>query len=365
MANEYYERLSEMNPGDLADGLAMEAEFDAIAQGFSKLPTPHTGGQGFDGPVRIGDAVNSDEAVSKGQLDTAIGKAKLLAIATYGNLNAAAWSSLPSGSYLLFGTGAQLTNFPVTLTPGATYYVSVQHTIGDPTTTVYQDVIAFHSADDPNHVDRGRLMSRVGSSLATAPWRLSALKIGGVSALEPLTPAADRMPYYSGLSSAALAVLTPFARTLLDDANDSLARTTLGAYGKDSIVGPVSQVGGVPSGSIIERGSNANGEYVKFADGTLMCLGSIRLQFYSSASMSASWVLPAAHAQGIGVTVIMGQWDYQSPAPLRLNKGALATFRTTSAATTVPIRMWATGQDAFQAGDQTDLLPCQFIGRWY
>lgn len=27
------------------------------------------------------------------------------------------------------------------------------------------------------------------------------------------------------------------------------------------------------SGSIIERGSNANGEYVKFADGTLICMG--------------------------------------------------------------------------------------------
>ncbi|WP_265432315.1 hypothetical protein, partial [Aeromonas salmonicida] len=229
MANDYYDRLSEMNPGELADGLAMEAEFDAISRGFSKLPVPHIGGQGFNGPVRIGDAVNSDEAVSKGQLDTAIGKAKLLAIATYGNLNATAWSSLPSGSYLLFGTGAQLTNFPVTLTAGATYYVSVQHTIGDIATNVYQDVIAFHSVDDPNHVDRGRLMSRVGSSLATAPWRSSAFKMGGVSALESLVPTADRIPYYSGSNSAALAVLTSFARTLLDDPNDSAARATLGA----------------------------------------------------------------------------------------------------------------------------------------
>lgn len=36
-------------------------------------------------------------------------------------------------------------------------------------------------------------------------------------------------------------------------------------------VGTVSQSGGVPTGSMIERGSNANGEYVRWADGTQIC----------------------------------------------------------------------------------------------
>lgn len=42
-------------------------------------------------------------------------------------------------------------------------------------------------------------------------------------------------------------------------------------YHSANILGTVSQSGGVPTGAIIERGSNANGEYVKFADGTLIC----------------------------------------------------------------------------------------------
>jgi hypothetical protein len=42
-------------------------------------------------------------------------------------------------------------------------------------------------------------------------------------------------------------------------------------YQQDNILGTVSQSGGVPTGAIIERGSNANGEYVKYADGTLIC----------------------------------------------------------------------------------------------
>lgn|GEM_PF-1262624 len=38
-----------------------------------------------------------------------------------------------------------------------------------------------------------------------------------------------------------------------------------------NILGTVSQSGGVPTGAIIERGSNANGEYVRYADGTQIC----------------------------------------------------------------------------------------------
>jgi hypothetical protein len=42
-----------------------------------------------------------------------------------------------------------------------------------------------------------------------------------------------------------------------------------------NILGAVSQSAGVPSGAIIERGSNANGEYVRFADGTQICTGAL------------------------------------------------------------------------------------------
>ena len=49
-------------------------------------------------------------------------------------------------------------------------------------------------------------------------------------------------------------------------------------YGKGNVVGTVSQSGGVPTGAIIERGSNANGEFVRYADGTQICLKTFLVQ---------------------------------------------------------------------------------------
>lgn len=54
------------------------------------------------------------------------------------------------------------------------------------------------------------------------------------------------------------------------------ARTGLGlkSAALADIVGSVSQSGGVPTGAIIGRGSNANGQYTQFADGTALLRGS-------------------------------------------------------------------------------------------
>jgi len=58
------------------------------------------------------------------------------------------------------------------------------------------------------------------------------------------------------------------------DANKPISTATQAVFNAlgAPAVGTVSQSGNVPTGAIIERGSNANGQYTKFADGTLICV---------------------------------------------------------------------------------------------
>lgn len=72
------------------------------------------------------------------------------------------------------------------------------------------------------------------------------------------------------------------------------------SFNRGNILGPVSQSAGTPTGAIIERGSNANGEYVRYADGTQICTQSITAGATTTAfgalfrSISLSWSFPAA-----------------------------------------------------------------------
>lgn len=52
-----------------------------------------------------------------------------------------------------------------------------------------------------------------------------------VDAIDGLTPAADRLAYYTGASAAALATFTSFGRNLVDDADATAGRATLGLGG--------------------------------------------------------------------------------------------------------------------------------------
>lgn len=60
-------------------------------------------------------------------------------------------------------------------------------------------------------------------------------------------------------------------------------------FNQGNIVGTVSQSAGIPTGAIIESGSNANGEFTKFADGTMIC----RFSVVTSTGGGTTKTLPA------------------------------------------------------------------------
>ncbi|MFV3316579.1 hypothetical protein [Pseudomonas sp. NY15374] len=80
--------------------------------------------------------------------------------------------------------------------------------------------------------------------------------------------------------------------------------TDLGTAAFANILGTVSSSGGVPTGAIMEAGSNANGRYVKFADGTMICTSAgvnIQTPSFPANSVSNTYAvnLPAAYAYGV------------------------------------------------------------------
>lgn len=82
---------------------------------------------------------------------------------------------------------------------------------------------------------------------------------------------------------------------VMQDAEDTtpgrLMRADYG-YSAGNLLGTVSQSAGVPTGAVIESGSNANGDYVRFADGTQICTHTIT----TSGSAGVVWIFPATFA---------------------------------------------------------------------
>lgn len=125
-------------------------------------------------------------------------------------------------------------------------------------------------------------------------------------------------------------------------------------YTEANILGTVGQSAGVPTGAVVERGSNANGEYVRFADGTQICnRGNLSAANASTASgslfrssASVTWTFPAAFAAAPVVTGDVDDADCWlvtagAPATTSCDLRAMASASKTSA---LNLRATATGR---------------------
>lgn len=87
---------------------------------------------------------------------------------------------------------------------------------------------------------------------------------------------------------------------------DFLAVTGAATAAMRAIVGTVSQSAGVPTGAIVETGANANGSYVRYADGTQRCRTVISFSLATGTVQTNTWTFPAAFVDGNAVCAVNG-----------------------------------------------------------
>lgn len=125
-------------------------------------------------------------------------------------------------------------------------------------------------------------------------------------------------------------------------------------FSHHNIVGPVSQTAGVPTGDVIERGSNANGDFVRFADGLQICLKTVSIASVLTIdgalfrSIDSVWTYPAAFANV--PSVFCGN----------TNNANIWGTAWNATATTVSVRGRSTVE--VTGGRSVDM---QAIGRWF
>lgn len=127
-------------------------------------------------------------------------------------------------------------------------------------------------------------------------------------------------------------ILSSFWRRILGMSDKPKIVDALGAYQASNILGTVSQSGGIPTGAILEGGSNANGTYLRLADGTQFCFASLS----SSASVDVTWTFPVAFVSApsqCGSGVGTGTTNVRSLTSSSVTTTSLA-FRVVDAANT-------------------------------
>jgi len=156
------------------------------------------------------------------------------------------------------------------------------------------------------------------------------------------------------------------ALTDLVGANGSIpVFTGVGAMARRPIVGTASQSGGVPTGSIVESGSNANGLYWRYAGGMQACLrfNIIIPPHALNAGSTVDVAAAAAFADSyfIGAVQVVGQYNGSGA---HVDVGSLYTngmYMTTVNATVMRISTWGYSK-ALTTGVILNLLT---IGRWH
>src|SRR6056297_1908975 len=130
-----------------------------------------------------------------------------------------------------------------------------------------------------------------------------------------------------------------------DTGTGKLARADY-AYGPGNLLGTVAQTGGAPAGAVLERGSNAGGDYLRLADSTQICWQTAS----SSSAGQVLWAFPAAFLPGT------------TPMVQATGQVQTAHFASTGTPSDTGVHFSVWGLSGARVAYSTGLLA---IGRWF
>jgi len=152
---------------------------------------------------------------------------------------------------------------------------------------------------------------------------------------------------------------------VLTDAQNDPAKL----FRQDNILGTVSESSGTPTGAVIERGSNANGEFVRYADGTQVCWSRATVTQSSTSRLVKDQTFPAEFSSfgGINVQVsvpVHSNSEFTNLDRLTVKSWGPAMGSGTATTTDVGITVF-TDSGAVSADSEISNVNVNATGRWF
>lgn len=245
MSNNYLPDETPLAPGDRARSEDVNIRYESTVSAFDKLPAPASGKKGFSEPCPVGEPTEDDHAVTKGFAET--GMTSQLAQATTQASNSANSAAAALASE--------------------------------------QKAAKWADEAEDVEVETGKFSAKHWAQKLTALF-------SNVFKLDATNEVTGHMNLANNSKLRAKQVDGTNRDVVHMDANDKVnigaANNSLNLRGSE----------GVPAYNgvdVFEHGSNANGDYVKLLDGTLICWSNkLTLTYNSASECRATWTFPAA-----------------------------------------------------------------------
>ncbi|WP_435170843.1 hypothetical protein [Falsirhodobacter sp. 1013] len=212
-------------------------------------------------------------------------------------------------------------------------------------------------ADPPSFGDLANFGTDANAFVGSLPAFLSsvnalvaAMNAMGLGDLDPTDFAVSLLKANTAAQAYAALGAVPAAQIRSDYPADKTFR-------RGNVIGTVAQSAGVPTGALLEKGSNANGNYLRFADGTQICTAKVAADLTTNNVSSNTWPFPAAFTGDVSVSWGATRSTTGIPGS---DQGALSTAFIHTTGT-----QWSLFSQGGGASSTFAFIALTAIGRWF